>query len=51
MRAIIVDDERLARKELVTLLKEHSQIEVIGEAVNADDAFEMINTLQPDFLI
>ena len=50
MKALIVDDERLARKELMNLLGNHSQIQVIGEAVNADDAFEKINQLKPDLL-
>lgn len=50
MRALVIDDERLARKELISLLAEHPQIEVIGEAVNADEAFEMINKLDPDLL-
>lgn len=50
MKALIVDDERLARKELMKLLEDHSAIEVIGEAQNADEAFEMIETLNPDLL-
>lgn len=50
MRAIIVDDERLARKELMKLLEEHPMIEVIGEAMNADEAHQMINELNPDLL-
>ena len=50
MKAIIVDDERLARKELSNLLKEHKEIEVIGEAVNADQAKEIINKLNPDLI-
>ena len=50
MKALIIDDERLARKELNSLLAEHHEIEIIGEAVNADDAFEKINTLKPDLL-
>lgn len=50
MRALIVDDERLARKELIKLLEEHPMIEVAGEAVNADEAFQMINELNPDLL-
>lgn len=50
MRALIVDDERLARKELMKLLEDHPSIEVIGEAQNADEAFEMIETLNPDLL-
>jgi two-component system, LytTR family, response regulator len=50
MRALIVDDERLARKELIKLLEEHPMIEIVGEAVNADEAFTMINELNPDLL-
>ncbi|MDH5475993.1 MAG: LytTR family transcriptional regulator DNA-binding domain-containing protein [Cyclobacteriaceae bacterium] len=50
MRALIIDDERLARKELMSLLEEHSKIEIIGEAVNVDEAYEMINKLNPDLL-
>lgn len=50
MRALIVDDERLARKELMKLLEEHPGIEVVGEAVNADEAYQMINELNPDLL-
>ncbi|HEY5552662.1 MAG TPA: LytTR family DNA-binding domain-containing protein [Opitutaceae bacterium] len=38
MKVLIVDDERLARKELRRLLKAHPGAEVIGEAANADEA-------------
>ena len=37
MKALIIDDERLARKELTTLLEKHDNIEIVGEAANADD--------------
>jgi len=50
MKAIIVDDERLARKELTNLLSENADIEIIGEAVNADEAYELINKLNPDLV-
>jgi two-component system, LytTR family, response regulator len=50
MRALIVDDERLARKELIKLLEEHPMIEVVGEAMNADEALTMVNELNPDLL-
>jgi two-component system LytT family response regulator len=45
-----VDDERLARKELMKLLEEHPMIEVLGEAANAEEAYKMINELNPDLL-
>ena len=50
MRALIVDDERLARKELMKLLEDHPMIEVVGEAANAEEAFQMVNDLNPDLL-
>ncbi|WP_158860752.1 LytR/AlgR family response regulator transcription factor [Lunatibacter salilacus] len=50
MRALIVDDERLARKELTNLLSTHENIEVVGEALNVEDAKEKIEQLQPDVI-
>ena len=38
MKALIVDDERLARVELRRLLTPFKEIKIVGEAVNADDA-------------
>lgn len=48
MRAIIVDDERLARNELKRLLENFPSIEVIGEAANTEEASQLIEELQPD---
>ena len=50
MRAIVIDDERLARKELITLLNQLESVEVVGEAVNVDDAKEKIDQLSPDVI-
>lgn len=50
MRAIIVDDERLARQELRRLLKEHPDVEIAAEAGNADDAEDMLEKHDPDLL-
>lgn len=48
MRAIIVDDERLARKELRRLLKAHPEVEIVGEAANADEARKLLAESKPD---
>ncbi|MFN3800849.1 LytR/AlgR family response regulator transcription factor [Belliella pelovolcani] len=48
MRALVIDDERLARKELINLLSQYDHVEVIGEANNVDDAKEKIDNLLPD---
>lgn len=50
MRALVIDDERLARKELIHLLNQLETVEVVGEAVNVDDAKEKIEQLQPDVI-
>jgi two-component system LytT family response regulator len=50
MKALIIDDERLARKELTNLLQEYPEIDIVGEAVNAEDALEKIEALKPDLL-
>jgi len=50
MKALIVDDERLARTELKRLLSPFKDIKVVGEAVNADDALEKIQQLKPELL-
>jgi len=50
MRTIVIDDERLARKELINLLKQYVHIDVIAESSNADDAKKKIETLHPDLI-
>jgi len=50
MKALLIDDERLARNELRRLLVAHPEIEIVGEAVNAMEALEKIAELKPDLL-
>lgn len=50
IKAVIVEDSRLARNELKELIKNHPEIEIIGEAENVDSGFQLINTVQPDLL-
>lgn len=50
MRAIIIDDERLARAELKKLLQEFPEIEVVDEAANADEGISKIESLHPDLI-
>ena len=44
LRALVVDDERLARQELCALLAEHP-VEVVGQAVDADAAEALLEDL------
>jgi len=50
MNVLIVDDERHAREELARLLKAFPEIHITGEAVNAREARERIQALQPDLV-
>src|SRR5579862_1405890 len=50
IRAVIIDDERLARNELKKLLQEFPEIEVIAEAANANEGIEKIDSLNPDLI-
>lgn len=50
MKALLIDDERLARSELRRLLKSHPEIEVAGEAANVAEAQEKIIELKPQLL-
>lgn len=50
MRAIIIDDERLARAELRKLLQEFPEVEVVDEAANAEEGIEKIDSHQPDLI-
>ena len=45
IKAIIVDDERLARVNLRKLLEPHPEIEIAGEASSCEDALELIKHL------
>jgi two-component system, LytTR family, response regulator len=50
MRAIVVDDEPLARERLVTLLSEHGGIEVVQECGSGVEALDAIQALAPDLV-
>lgn len=49
-RALLVDDERLARNDLRLLLKDYTNIQIVGEAVNGQEALDLIKELEPDLV-
>jgi two-component system LytT family response regulator len=51
MKALIVDDEPLARRELRRLLADFPGVEIIGEAANVDDAVAGVQRWGPDLLL
>lgn len=50
MKALLVDDERLARAELTRLLEKFPEIEIIGEASNGEEAIQKIEDLNPELV-
>src|SRR5215472_7005927 len=50
IKAIIIDDERLARNELKKLLLDFPEIEVVAEAANAAEGIEKIDSFNPDLV-
>jgi two-component system, LytTR family, response regulator len=51
LRALIVDDERLARERLRELLASEPDVELIGECGNGDDAVAAIERDHPDLVL
>ncbi len=51
MRVLVVDDERLARKELRRLLAGHQHFEIVGEAASVADGVAQAAALVPDLLM
>lgn len=49
-KTIVIDDERLAREELKTMLSEYPEIQIIDEARNGEEGIEKINKLEPDLI-
>jgi two-component system, LytTR family, response regulator len=50
IKAIIIDDERLARNELKKMLQEHPEVQIIEEAANATEGIEKIESFNPDLI-
>lgn len=50
MKALIIDDEALARRELRTLLLTHPEIEILGEAGNVTEALKLLEEERVDLI-
>jgi two-component system LytT family response regulator len=50
LRAVVIDDERLARRELRAMLAVHDAIEVVGEAASVEQAVAAVAALRPDVI-
>lgn len=50
IRAVVADDEALARVKLRQLLSEEREVEVVGEAANAEETFELVQATKPNIV-
>lgn len=50
MKSLIIEDSRLARNELKNLLADIPEVEIVGEAANAEEGIEKINELNPELI-
>ncbi len=50
IRALIVDDEQLARQRVRLLLDEEPDVEVIGESEDGFEAVDQIQATKPDLI-
>ena len=51
LRAVVVDDEQLAREEVCFLLSEVGGVEVVGQAANGVEALDIIQSARPDLVL
>lgn len=51
LRAIVVDDEQLAREELCFLLGQVDDVEVVGQAANGIEALRVVDEQSPDLVM
>ncbi len=51
IRILIVDDHAIVRKGLRALLEAKSDIEVVGEAANGEEAIQQASLLRPDVIL
>ncbi|MCY7352120.1 MAG: response regulator transcription factor [Cytophagaceae bacterium] len=51
IRLLIADDHAVVRKGLITLLEDEADLEIVGEAVDGQDAVEKARALKPDIVL
>jgi DNA-binding NarL/FixJ family response regulator len=51
IRILIADDHSVVRKGIRTLLEDETDVEIVGEAADGDEAIDLIPSLRPDVLL
>jgi CheY-like chemotaxis protein/anti-sigma regulatory factor (Ser/Thr protein kinase) len=51
VRVLLADDHAMVRQGLCSVLEQYSDIQVVGEAANGEEAVALAETLQPDVIL
>jgi DNA-binding NarL/FixJ family response regulator len=51
IKVMVVDDHKMVREGIISVLSLHSDIEVVGEASDGDEALAKISTFTPDVVL
>ena len=51
IRVLVTDDHAVVRVELCNLLRQYRDIQVVGEAVDGEEALALADSLQPDVIL
>src|SRR4051812_2041167 len=51
MKVLLVDDHQIIREGLRTILEEHGEIQVVGDATNGHEAIALASVLRPDIVV
>jgi DNA-binding NarL/FixJ family response regulator len=51
VRLVVIDDHALFRRGLISLLEEMTDFQVVGEAINGQEALGLVEKTQPDLIL
>jgi NarL family two-component system response regulator LiaR len=51
IRVVVADNHEMVRLSLAILFEAYDDIEIVGEAINGDDALRLCDEVQPDVLL
>ncbi len=51
IRVLVVDDRRVSRSSLQTLLSQERRIRIVGEAIDGEEALRKVDELRPDVVL
>lgn len=51
MKILLVDDHKLVRQSIASVIENHPELEIVGEASNGVEAIKLTKSLKPDLII